>query len=165
MAETLGETTMTEYWNYVDQLGNTRSRNHDMMGHIQDWFTRGLAGIDRASPGYRDVVIKPYVPNNATLPADSRTMSVAATVGSTFGTIGSAWQLASDGSLTMSVTLPVGTTATVDVPSLGGTANAVLVSYGSVNEQVITGTLANGYIQLKGVPSGQYTFKRAAPAP
>jgi hypothetical protein len=114
----------------------------------------------RSAPSFN---AKPYVPNNAALAADSRTTSAAATVGSTFGTIVSGWQLATDGSLTMSVTLPVGTTATVDVPSLGGTANTVLVSYGSVKEQTITGTLANGYIQLQGVPSGQYTFKRAAP--
>ncbi|MDP8998799.1 MAG: glycoside hydrolase family 78 protein, partial [Myxococcota bacterium] len=162
IAETLGETTMIEYWNYKDQWGNMRSRNHAMMGHIQDWFTRGLAGIDRASPGYRDIVIKPYLPDNTAEPADSRTVSVAATIGSAFGSIGSGWQIANDGSLTMSVTIPVGATASVFVPALGNMQNTVFVSYGSVSDQTITGTLANGYVEIAAVPSGQYTFKRSA---
>jgi alpha-L-rhamnosidase len=139
-----------------------RSRNHAMMGHIQDWFTRGLAGIDRASPGYKDIVIKPYVPDNSTQAADFRTTSVTATVGSSFGIIGSGWQLASDGSLTMSVVIPVGVSATIYVPAVSGKQNTVLVSYGTVTDQPIAGTLAGGYVVIKNVPSGQYTFKRAA---
>jgi len=162
IAETLGETTMIEYWNYKDQWGNMRSRNHAMMGHIQDWFTRGLAGIDRASPGYKDIVIKPYVPDNASQAADFRTTSVSATVGSSFGTIGSGWQLATDGSLTMSVEIPVGASATIYVPAVTGKQNTVLVSYGTVADQPVAGTLASGYVVIKNVPSGQYTFKRSA---
>lgn len=160
IAETLGETTMIEYWNYKDQWGAMRSRDHAMMGHIQEWFTRGLAGIDKASPGYRDIIIRPYVPDNAVQPADSRTTSVDATIGSAFGTIGSGWQLAGDGSLTMSVTIPVGTSATVYVPALGGTQSTVLVSYGAVKDQAIQYPSTNGYIEIANVPSGEYTFKR-----
>lgn len=163
IAETLGETTMIEYWNYMDMWGGMRSRNHAMMGHIQDWLTRGLAGIDQASPGYRDIVIKPYIPNNAAQPAGSRTTSASARVGSAFGDISSSWQLADDGSLTMAVTIPVGTTATVHVPALGGAQNTVGVSYGAVTNQTITGVLANGYVTIENVPSGQYTFRRPAP--
>lgn len=162
IAETLGETTMIEYWNYKDQWGGMRSRNHAMMGHIQDWFTRGLAGIDKASPGYKDIVVKPYVPDNSAQDADSRTTSVTATVGSSFGTISSGWQLASDGSLTMSIAIPVGASATVYVPALGGKQSTVLVSYGTVTDHPIVGTLTSGYVVIKDVPSGQYVFKRAA---
>ena len=162
IAETLGETTMIEYWNYKDQWGNMRSRNHAMMGGIQDWFTRGLAGIDRASPGYRDIIIKPYLPDNAAAAADSRTTSVDATLGSTFGTIASGWQLAADGSLTMSVTIPVGTTAAVFVPALGNPQSTILVSYGPITDHPINGTVANGYVEIMNVPSGRYTFKRSA---
>jgi alpha-L-rhamnosidase len=162
IAETLGETTMIEYWNYKDQWGNMRSRNHAMMGHIQDWFTRGLAGIDRASPGYKDIVIKPYIPDNASQAADFRTTSVSATIGSSFGTIGSGWQLANDGMLTMSVTIPVGASATIYVPAVSGKQNTVLMSYGTVTDQPVAGTVANGYVVIKNVPSGQYTFKRSA---
>jgi alpha-L-rhamnosidase len=161
IAETLGETTMTEYWNYKDQWGNMRSRNHAMMGSLQDWFTRGLAGIDSAGPSYRDVVIKPYVPDNATQPQDSRTTSVDASVGSQFGTIRSGWNL-DNGTLTMSVTIPAGTTATVYVPAQGHPGNSVLVSHGRVREQAVSGTLADGYVKIENVPSGRYTFKRAA---
>jgi alpha-L-rhamnosidase len=159
IAETLGETTMIEYWNYKDQWGNMRSRNHAMMGHIQDWFTRGLAGIDRAAPGYRKITIKPYVPDNAAQPAGSRTTSAAATVGSSFGTIGSTWKLAADGSLTMSVTVPVGTTARVAVPVPGDTRTSVRVSYGTVRDHVVSGVPAHGYLTVE-VPSGHYTFTR-----
>jgi alpha-L-rhamnosidase len=159
IAETLGETTMIEYWNYKDQWGGMRSRNHAMMGHLQDWFTRGLAGIDSAGPGYRDIIIKPYVPDNTAQAADSRTTSAAATIGSTYGTIGSSWkQNTSDGSLAMTVTIPVGTTATVYVPTLGYAKSSLHVSYGSVEDQAISGTTANSYIKVDDVPSGKYTF-------
>lgn len=53
---TRGETTLPEFWD--DQA---RSRNHDMMGSILEWFYRYMAGIS-SEDGYRTIRIKPQLP-------------------------------------------------------------------------------------------------------
>ncbi len=52
-----GETTLGEYWE-----DNPRSHNHDMMGHIMEWFYNGIAGIKPIEPGFSKVEIKPFMP-------------------------------------------------------------------------------------------------------
>lgn len=52
-----GETTLGEYWE-----DNPRSHNHDMMGHIVEWYYNGIAGIIPREPGFKRVLIKPYLP-------------------------------------------------------------------------------------------------------
>ena len=56
-----GETTLGEYWE-----NNPRSHNHDMMGHIVEWYYNGIAGIKPLKPGFEEVLIKPYLPKTAT---------------------------------------------------------------------------------------------------
>lgn len=48
-----GETTLPEFWR-----DDARSRNHDMMGHIMEWFFTGVAGI-WGTPGFEAVFIEP----------------------------------------------------------------------------------------------------------
>lgn len=48
-----GETTLPEFWR-----DDARSRNHDMMGHIMEWFFTEIAGI-RSNDGFKTVIIKP----------------------------------------------------------------------------------------------------------
>ena len=52
-----GETTLGEYWET-----NPRSHCHDMMGHIMEWFYNGVAGILPQEPGFRKVLVRPYLP-------------------------------------------------------------------------------------------------------
>jgi hypothetical protein len=52
-----GETTLGEFWE-----DNPRSRCHDMMGHIAEWFYNGIAGIVPLEPGFTKILIKPYLP-------------------------------------------------------------------------------------------------------
>lgn len=52
-----GETTLGEYWEE-----NPRSHCHDMMGHIVEWYYNGMAGIRPLAPGFKKVLIKPYLP-------------------------------------------------------------------------------------------------------
>lgn len=52
-----GETTLGEYWE-----SNPRSHCHDMMGHIIEWYYRSVAGIQPLEPGFKKVLIKPYMP-------------------------------------------------------------------------------------------------------
>lgn len=49
----MGETTLPEFWR-----DDARSRNHDMMGHIMEWFFAEVAGI-KSSDGFKTVDIKP----------------------------------------------------------------------------------------------------------
>ena len=48
-----GETTLPEFWR-----DDARSRNHDMMGHIMEWFFTAVAGI-RGSVGFQAVSVAP----------------------------------------------------------------------------------------------------------
>ncbi len=52
-----GETTLGEYWEE-----NPRSHNHDMMGHIVEWFYNGIGGIRPVKPGFAEMNICPYMP-------------------------------------------------------------------------------------------------------
>lgn len=48
-----GETTLPEFWR-----DDARSRNHDMLGHIMEWFYTDVAGI-RSDDAFRTVEIAP----------------------------------------------------------------------------------------------------------
>lgn len=56
-----GETSLGEYWE-----DNPRSHNHDMMGHIVEWYYNGIAGILILEPGAKKVMIRPYLPKSMT---------------------------------------------------------------------------------------------------
>ncbi len=60
-----GLTTLPEYWN-CDELwcGMVRSRNHAMMGHAKEWFTFYLLGIRALKPGFSQIEIAPYLPED-----------------------------------------------------------------------------------------------------
>lgn len=56
-----GMTTLSEQWN--PQFGT--SLNHFMMGHLDEWLFKSMAGIRNAegSSGLRDIIIKPFFTN------------------------------------------------------------------------------------------------------
>lgn len=49
----MGETTLPEFWR-----DDARSRNHDMMGHVMEWFFAEIAGI-KSDDGFKSVTVKP----------------------------------------------------------------------------------------------------------
>ncbi|MGN0106722.1 MAG: alpha-L-rhamnosidase C-terminal domain-containing protein, partial [Hominilimicola sp.] len=49
----MGETTLPEFWR-----DDARSRNHDMMGHVMEWFFSEIAGI-KSNDGFKSITIKP----------------------------------------------------------------------------------------------------------
>ncbi len=49
----MGETTLPEFWR-----DDARSRNHDMMGHIMEWFFTEIAGI-KSSDGFKTITVSP----------------------------------------------------------------------------------------------------------
>ena len=101
-----GATSLTEAWD----TNPGGSQNHCMLGHIEEWFYRGLGGIssDPAGAGFKKIIIKPQIV------ADLRDADVA--YESPYGRIVSKWER-EGGELTMDVTIPANTTATVYIPA------------------------------------------------
>ena len=104
-----GATTLTEAW---DTNPNS-SQNHFMLGHIEEWFHRGLAGLDfdLSRPTAEKIKIRPMIVSDVTWARD-----VQDTV---LGRIVSEWKR-QDGKLTLDVTIPVNATATVYVQTSTG---------------------------------------------
>jgi len=104
-----GATTLWEGWN-----ADIGTHNHVMLGDISAWFYEVLAGIlpDPAGPGFKRIIIKPRVAGDLSW--------VKAYHDSPYGRIISNWNRKGS-SLTMDVTVPINTTATVHVPSMNAT--------------------------------------------
>ncbi|MDN3669359.1 glycoside hydrolase family 78 protein [Echinicola jeungdonensis] len=100
-----GLTTLTEQWD--PRKGN--SWNHFMMGQIEEWFYRSLAGIvpDKENPGFKHFYLKPKVVGDMT--------GVEANHESLYGNIKSAWKLDGD-SFNFEFSIPVNSEATVILP-------------------------------------------------
>ena len=106
-----GATTMWEHWEFSD---NTYSHNHPMFGSVSEWFYKSLAGIqpDPSGPGFKKFFVKPSVVGELTW--------VKCHHDSMYGRIESNWKREGN-KLTLTVTVPPNTTATVFVPGTGVT--------------------------------------------
>ena len=144
-----GLTTLPEYWNFEELWwGLARSRNHAMMGHVKEWFTKYLAGIDAVEAGYDVINIKPSVIEELT--------SVSGTIDSVHGEITSAWEWnPGTGTFTLRLNIPVGVTANVYIPVLGE-GQTVLRD----GEAVSAAATEDGRYLLvsEQIGSGSYTF-------
>lgn len=109
-----GATALTEGWD------GSNSQDHFMLGHITEWFYHDLAGIqyDPALPGFQHVIIKPAFVGGITW--------VNASYNSVRGTIVSAWTFTNN-QATLNVTIPVGSTGSVCLPTLGAITTNLLV--------------------------------------
>jgi len=101
-----GVTTLTEDWN----AENHSSQNHFMLGHIEQWFYEGLAGINPApeSKGFDKIVIKPQIVGDITW--------VKATYKSVRGNISIHWQREKT-IIKLNITIPANTGAVAYIPS------------------------------------------------
>jgi hypothetical protein len=109
-----GATALTEAWdaNPLD------SQNHFMLGHAEEWFYRGLAGIDfdlSRAEGER-LLIRPTPVGDLSF--------VRASYESVMGKISSEWTN-KDGVFTLTVDIPANLTATVEVPGPKATSYKV----------------------------------------
>ena len=109
-----GATTIWERWDSllpdgtVNPSGMT-SFNHYAFGAVADWMHRVVAGLAAAAPGYRHLRIAPQPPR--------RGLSTAsATLDTPYGLAASAWEIV-DGQVRLAVTVPVGATAEIILPS------------------------------------------------
>ena len=154
---TMGATTIWERWDGIKpdgtfQNASMNSFNHYAYGAIGDWMYRTVAGLDldEQQPGYQNVLIHPR-------PGGGLTEAIATHEGP-YGAIFSGWSI--DGEiLTMKVTIPPNSTATVRIPD----AETDQVLHNGQVLQTGAGILEieqDGKDVLVEIGSGSYTFKR-----
>ncbi|MDR2148895.1 MAG: glycoside hydrolase family 78 protein [Tannerella sp.] len=99
----MGVTTLTEQWD--PNRGN--SWNHFMMGQIDEWFFRSLAGIEPETPGFKTFTVQPQTVDDLTyVKASHKTL---------YGDIKVEWKR-ENGRFHLSVTVPVNTQASIVLP-------------------------------------------------
>ena len=119
----MGATTVWERWDSMlpdgsINPGQMTSFNHYALGAVADWMHRTVAGLAPASPGYRDLEVRP-LPGGGLTSASARHLTP-------YGEASVSWQRA-DGRMHLQVQVPVGSTATVHVP---GSARPEHISHG-----------------------------------
>lgn len=130
-----GATATWEYWS------GERSRVHNCYNGIGLWFYRGIGGIipDEEAPGYTHLTINPQMPQAMQWANVSKLTPL--------GTVKVEWSKGA-GSVTYSIDIPSGATATVLPPS---GAVDLTVSGNDAAEAAVAGTTVN-------LPSGSYTI-------
>ena len=116
----LGATTMWERWDgWTPDKGfqdkGMNSFNHYAFGSVGEYLYGSVAGIRADAPGYKKIRIQPVIGEGLTW--------AKASYDSVYGKIASSWKLEA-GKLTLDVTIPANTTATVFVPGTGAAAPA-----------------------------------------
>jgi alpha-L-rhamnosidase len=138
-------TTLSEFWNLK------QSHNHVMMGSIDAWFYKYLAGIqvDESQPGFERIIIKPYIPESLNF--------VRARVNSIRGLIQSEWEKQKD-FLYITVSIPVNAVGEIWIPV---SQNQKIYESGqpvSENPEIIWSKRESNYIVFN-LASGSYKFE------
>ncbi|MFG2635431.1 family 78 glycoside hydrolase catalytic domain [Streptomyces sp. NPDC048362] len=141
----LGATTIWERWDGIRADGSfndpgMNSFNHYGLGSVGDFLYRHVGGLAPASPGYASLRVAPR-PGGGLTSADT-------TYDTPYGTAASSWSIAGT-RLTLRVTVPVGTYATVTVPT--SRAQSVVAP-----EQAVPAGPASYHL-----PAGNHTFTAA----
>ncbi|HWD82852.1 MAG TPA: alpha-L-rhamnosidase C-terminal domain-containing protein, partial [Kribbella sp.] len=122
-AVTMGATTVWERWDSMlpdgsINPGQMTSFNHYALGAVADWMHRRVAGLAAAEPGYRSIDVRPLFTEQLT--------NASAKHLTPYGEASVGWTRA-DGRVTLTVTVPVGSRARVEVPG----QEAVEVGHGT----------------------------------
>ncbi|WP_326493591.1 family 78 glycoside hydrolase catalytic domain [Pseudarthrobacter sp. SL88] len=107
-----GGTTIWERWDSLlpdgsVNPGDMTSFNHYALGAVADWMHRTVAGLAPLEPGYRRILFRPQPGGGLT--------SASARHETPYGTASIAWETTDDG-YTVTVHVPTGTTARVELP-------------------------------------------------
>jgi alpha-L-rhamnosidase len=107
-----GATTVWERWDSLlpdgtVNPGQMTSFNHYALGSVGDWMHRVVAGLAPAAPGYREILFRPRPGGGLT--------SASAAHESPYGRVSIAWLIRED-QVQVTVTVPAGTTAVLDLP-------------------------------------------------
>ncbi len=137
-----GATTLWEQWD------GSNSLNHIMFGDISAWFFQAIAGIQPEGPGFQQIVVDPFVPDELEWAAAEHV--------SPYGLVGSEWRKETDG-FHLDIEIPVNTAATVYIPASGPDAvteggNPIQTADG------VHGVGINGGRVVVEIGSGTYRF-------
>lgn len=152
-----GATTLWERWEKLTGQG-MNSHNHHMFGSIDAWFYRNLAGIVPLEPGFSRVMIKPNMPSNL--------KHCSASLYTVRGLVAVEWNREGN-ELSLTVTIPVNTTAEVHVPKISGPGSMIIKEGDRVvwsDGKVVN--IGNGILSVRDtsshviieVGSGRYSF-------
>jgi alpha-L-rhamnosidase len=103
-----GATTLWERWEKIAG-GGMNSHNHIMLGSVDAWFYRAIAGISTLSAGWERIQIKPLVTGDLE--------HASATLETIRGDVRASWQKESD-LFKLEVLVPVNSEAEVHIPLL-----------------------------------------------
>jgi hypothetical protein len=141
-----GATSLTEAWD----ADPASSQNHCMLGHIEEWFYAGLAGIEA---DFDRITIKPQPVGDVTW--------VKAWHNTVRGRVESSWKK-DDLGFELTVRIPANSSATVFLP-------AQSLEHVTENGQPVSQAEGVRYLRQEGsalvfeVASGQYTLKVSKP--
>ena len=148
-----GATSLTEAWDASPE----NSQDHFMLGDAEEWFYRGLGGIniDFSRTGSDRILFRPAtVGKLAWVHTDAHTP---------LGLIESAWHRTPQ-TILYSFTVPTNTTATIEVNASPSDAVTVDGFAPGKAPGVLKSTLSNGHLQLV-VGSGRYALSVHNPSP
>ena len=101
-----GATTLWERWEKLEG-GGMNSHNHIMLGSVDTWFYKSLAGISCITPGWETIRIKPFIPDD---------MEYArASINTIRGLISCSWEKLTD-YLSLTIEIPTGCFAQIWIP-------------------------------------------------
>ena len=122
-----------------------------MLGHIEEWFYRGLGGIssDPSGPGFKKILIQPQIVGDLT--------GADVAYDSPFGRIVSNWKREGE-RVAMDVMIPANTTATVHVPAKDAASVTESGKPASKAKGVKFLRMENG-AAVYAVESGSYQFR------
>ena len=155
-------TTFWESWFYSD---NTFSHNHPMFSSVVVWLLGTVGGV-RLAPdaiGGDRVVVAPRPPSAAAIASSTELAAFAngggvtrASLDTPFGEVGCSWTARwgeSDGEFASTVSVPLGITARVELPS----ADGALLGGGTCFEAARWDPIS-GRLIIEGVGAGTYDF-------
>ena len=158
-----GPGTIWEKWTNSSAPDGTSSKDHiGLAGSIGQWYYQQLAGIQPGTPGWRTFTLAPSVVGDLT--------RVTASQETVRGKIVSSWTRTGS-TLTYNASVPVGATASIALPVLGGAGSTVREGgrviwaagrpVGS-HPGLSVGQVANGALAVS-AGSGDYSFTVTAP--
>jgi len=124
-----------------------------MLGHAEEWFYRGLGGIDIdfSRPKDRRLLLRPYAP--------AKIGSVHTRYDSAFGSIASGW-MHNGGNTIYFFDIPANTTATVELRTASPGSVTVNKASAAKAAGVLSSREENGKIEMV-LGSGQYRIQAA----
>jgi alpha-L-rhamnosidase len=140
-----GESTWPEDWKI-----DVPSKIHTCFTGIAGWLTKGLCGIQpgEKNAGYKHFTVKPFIVDEVNF--------AEASVESPYGEIASRWER-KDSKITLSVTVPPNTSATVYIPASQPEQVSENGHPLNVTEGVTPKSTENGYVAVEAT-SGKYEF-------